>query len=71
MVSYSPASYTLLGISLTLATLSLVGTGGAKWWYLKEVSKAGADADNGDDGDDDDDRVSNGLLVTNRAYGGE
>ncbi|KAF0291280.1 hypothetical protein FJT64_010574 [Amphibalanus amphitrite] len=51
-MSYSPASYTLLGISLTLATLSLIGTGGVKWWYLKEISKA-------DKYDDDrEDRIS-------------
>ena len=47
-MSYSPASYTLLGISLTLATLSLVGTGGVKWWYLKEVGKANKDGDDRD-----------------------
>ena len=50
-MSYSPASYTLLGISLTLATLSLVGTGGVKWWYLKELSKADTDDRDGDDRD--------------------
>ncbi|KAF0308041.1 hypothetical protein FJT64_020690 [Amphibalanus amphitrite] len=34
----TPASYTLLGMALALASLAAVGFGGVQWWYLWETT---------------------------------